>query len=122
MIIDVHLPCVELRFFQAHGYIWYLLEPFTEQLYLAESLVNIPMISVKRITLGHNGITIGYRFKVPRRSILRPTHLVIGKTDGDFIEPHIGLPGLQIFSGDTSVCVISTKITDFYLKLGASSV
>lgn len=122
MLVEQHLPLVELRFFQAHGHTWYLLEPFNEQLYLADSLVEIPLLDVKRLTLGKNGITVGYRLRLPRSSVIQPTHVVIGKTKDDYIEPHIGLPGLQIFSGDTSVCLVSTKITDFYHKLGASSI
>lgn len=113
------LPHATLRFVEHEGYVWYMEDPVFDNL-VVQPLPNLelPIIRASGVHLGYDGVRIGYRFAVPRElTTIQPNYLIVSKGTGGEWQPYYGLPGLQVYLGDTGVALISTRITRFFRAL-----
>lgn len=107
-----------LKFTPVCGSIMYMLEPFSKGLVSVDLDLEVPFIKIKGIYLGYDGILVGYDIKPPKRHVLYDNCLIVGSGFED-ANPYAGLPGIQIYETTNGICVVSTKITDFYNRINA---
>lgn len=101
-------------FIKDNNKIWFMLRPIFSNLQVNRVNFNVPMIRLKNLM--KNDLCVGYLIHLPKDIIVNKNYILVGKK-GKYWNPSIGIPGLQVYTSEGGVLMISTEITHLYRNL-----
>lgn len=107
------------EFFKLGDWVYYLVDPFFENLAARQLNSEIPLVYSDQLTLGINGISVGYRFRIPSKiSKVEKSHILIGRPSDEEWQPFIGLPGIQVYTRSSGgVLITNTAMTGIWKRI-----
>ena len=106
------------QFVKQEKWVYFLLDPFYTDLIASPLACDIPLINICALHVGKDGVRVGYQFEAPPKlTKIGPGYMMVSRDIDQNWQPHIGLPGLQIYLGDSGVILTSTEVNDYFRRI-----